>query len=167
MKPSGYVPGQLEKFILWDAQPWVQVSLLKWAPIYPAVHTMFLLPLVDFSTQSCVYWKGFEVTPQLCVRCLTDMGMSDYRTKTLLKTASVAVTVFYIFACFVDSCTSSFQVTYGKLSCKWRRNKAKHCSNGMKVTVLWYTEKTSISQNISSWKGPTGVRVQLPPYAFI
>lgn len=57
-----------------------------------------------------------------------------------------------------------FRLTCGKLSRKWRRNAAKHCSNAVKVTALRYTEKTWTSQSISSWKGPTGVRVQLPPY---
>ena len=60
----------------------------------------------------------------------TDTGTPDYGNKTLLKNAFVAVTVFNIFACFVakSSVPPPFSFMHRKISCKWRREAAKHCS---------------------------------------
>ena len=57
--------------------------------------------------------------------------MSDYRNKTLLQNAIVVVTVFNIFTCFAAKSfvPPPFSLMHEKISCKWRRKAAKHCSN--------------------------------------
>lgn len=56
-------------------------------------------------------------------------GNIRYRNKMVLKNAFVAA--FNIFACFVakSSVPAPFSLMHGKISSKWRRKGAKHCSN--------------------------------------
>lgn len=65
------------------------------------------------------------------------MGMSDYRNKTLLQNAIVAVTVFNIFTCFVAKSfvPPPFSLMHGKISGGERQQSIALMSK-LKIMVL-------------------------------